>query len=115
MTKVRITEYLDINLETETWSCNRCGHELRNARENYKLGCLIAERDMAEVHPPIIEGETYSFMPDPDYCRLIEFYCPGCGVMIENEYLPPGHPLTHEIELDVDALKARHGIGVSGS
>jgi hypothetical protein len=21
------------------------------------------------------------------------------------EYLPPGHPLTHDIELDIDALK----------
>jgi len=28
--------------------------------------------------------------------------------MVENEYLPPGHPLTHEIELDIDVLKARH-------
>jgi hypothetical protein len=29
--------------------------------------------------------------------------------MIENEYLPPGHPITHEIELDIDALKQRYG------
>ena len=43
----------------------------------------------------------------PDFCRLLEFYCPGCGVMIENEYLPPGHPITHDIELDLDALIKR--------
>jgi hypothetical protein len=29
--------------------------------------------------------------------------------MIENEYLPPGHPVTHDIELDIDALKKRYG------
>lgn len=105
--KVRITEYLDIDLASEHWCCNRCGHQLHPARENYKKGCLVAERPMAEVHPPIIEGEAFSFSFDPEYCRLIEFYCPGCGITIENEYLPPGHPITHEIEIDIDALKAK--------
>jgi|TARA_R110002073_G_scaffold85978_20_gene204310 acetophenone carboxylase len=108
MSKVRITEYLDIDLTKEVWCCNRCNHELIDARDNYKKGCLVTEQKMEEVHPPMVEGETYSFMPDPDYCRLVEFYCPSCGTMLENEYLPPGHPLTHEIELDIDALKARH-------
>jgi len=49
----------------------------------------------------------FNFTPNSDFCRLIEFYCPGCGIQIENEYLPPGHPITHELELDIDALKAR--------
>ena len=64
---------------------------------------------MAEAHPGLTEG-GFSFSPDPDYCRLIEFYCPHCGITLENEYLPPGHPITHEIELDVSALKRRHGV-----
>ena len=42
--------------------------------------------------------------------RIIEFYCPGCAVMVENEYLPPGHPLTWDIQLDIDKLKEKHGI-----
>jgi len=58
------------------------------------------------VHPPLIEGE-YTFSPDPAWVRIVEFYCPGCGVQIETEYLPPGHPLTHDIEVDVDRLKSR--------
>lgn len=110
MTKVRITEYLDIALDSEHWCCNRCGHALGSARENYKHGCLVAERVLEEVHPPLVEGGSYSFTPDSRYCRLVEFYCPNCGTMLENEYLPPGHPLTHEIELDIDALKRRHGV-----
>ena len=107
--KVRITEYLEIDLETEQWCCERCGESLASARENYKKGCLVAERDLIEVHPPLVEGQAYSFCPDPDYCRVLEFYCPHCGVMIENEYLPPGHPITHDIELDLDSLKQRYG------
>ena len=109
--RVRITEYLEIDLDAEQWCCNRCGATLISARENYKKGCLVAERQLQEVHPPLVEGQMYSFCPDPNYCRLIEFYCPRCGVLIENEYLPPGYPMTHEIELDIDALKQRYGTG----
>ena len=107
--KVRITEYLEIDLGSEMWCCQRCGRELVGARENYKKGCLVAEKDMAAVHPPLVQGQAYSFTPDPNYCRLLEFYCPGCGIMVENEYLPPGHPITRDIDLDLDALKERHG------
>ncbi|HSD11877.1 MAG TPA: acetone carboxylase subunit gamma, partial [Candidatus Binatia bacterium] len=37
----------------------------------------------------------------------LEYYCPGCGVQMETEYLPPGHPPTHDIEFDIDDLKRR--------
>jgi acetone carboxylase gamma subunit len=113
--RVRITEYLEIDLKTEQWCCQRCGTALIGARENYKKGCLVAERPLQEVHPPLNEGQIFSFCPDPEYCRLIEFYCPNCGVMIENEYLPPGHPITHDIDLDIDALKLRHGAASDGN
>lgn len=108
MSKVRITEYLDIDLPTETWRCNRCGHDLGTAHGNYKEGCVVAEQPLEKVHPPLVAEGNYSFTPDSTYCRLVEFYCPGCATMLENEYLPPGHPITHEIELDIAALKRRH-------
>lgn len=106
--KVRITEYLDIDLEKEMWCCNRCGRELISVREPYKKGCLVYEKPAAEIYEPLIENSPYSFSPNPDYCRIIEFYCPGCGIMIENEYLPPGHPITVDIELDIDKLKDKY-------
>ena len=109
--RVRITESLDVDLAAERWRCHHCGHDLAAAREDYKTGCLVAEVPLEEAHPPLVRGGSRSFTPDPDFCRLLEFYCPGCMITIENEYLPPGHPPTHEIELDVDALKRRHGLG----
>lgn len=109
--KVRITESLEIDLATEQWCCQRCGHVLAGARGDYKTGCLVAEVPLEEAHSPLLRGAARSFTPDPEFCRLIEFYCPGCAVTIESEYLPPGHPPTHDIELDIDALKRRHGIG----
>jgi acetophenone carboxylase len=72
--KVSITEYLEIDLNNEMWCCRRCGLPLISARENYKQGCLVAERPLQEVHPPLVEGTAYSFCPDSDFCRLIEFY-----------------------------------------
>lgn len=104
---IRITEYLEIDLKQEKWVCRRCGQMLMDARENYKKGCLVAEKPLEDIHPAMITGKAYSFCPDPDYCRLLEFYCPKCGTMIENEYLPPGHPITHDIQLDIDALQKR--------
>ena len=103
---MRVTEYLDLDLDREQWLCNRCDRVLGPARENYKRGLLLYDRDPREVHNPIVEG-NFSFAPDPLWVRIVEFYCPGCGTQIETEYLPPGHPITHDIEIDLDALKKR--------
>ena len=109
MTKpVEITEYLAIDLADERWQCRRCDHDLGSARRSYKEGCAVADRDPREIHEAVVDGE-YTFAPDPEWCRIVEFYCPNCATLLETEYLPPGHPITHDIELDIDALKAKHG------
>jgi acetone carboxylase, gamma subunit len=109
-TRIRFTEYLDLDVDAELWRCNRCDAEIGPARQPYKQGCLVYERDPREVHPPLIEGQ-FTFSPDPDWVRILEFYCSGCGAQVETEYLPPGHPVTVDIELDVDRLKARLASG----
>ena len=30
---------------------------------------------------------------------------------METEYLPPGHPITHDTEIDIDSLKSRLSSG----
>ena len=104
--RIRITEYLDLDFDSEQWLCNRCSRPLGPARENYKRGCLLYDRDPREIHPPLVSG-SFSFSPDPLWVRIVEYYCPGCGTQVETEYLPPGHPITHDIEIDVDRLKER--------
>jgi acetone carboxylase gamma subunit len=78
-----------------------------SARDNYKRGLLVHDRDPREVHKPLLDTTLYArtYSPDPAWCRILEYYCPGCGTMVEAEYLPPGHPPLHDIELDIDALK----------
>ena len=111
--RVHITEYLDIDLESERWTCAVCEHAIGPAREDYKRGLLLYDRDPRDIYPARIDGEL-SFAPDPGWCRIVEFYCPGCGTQVETEYLPPGHPLTHDIEIDVEALKAQHTAQAAG-
>lgn len=107
-TKVAITEYLAIALETERWECRVCGHDIADARENYKTGLLVYDRDPRDIHDAKLDDSyEFTFAPDPTWCRIIEYYCPSCGTQVENEYLPPGHPLTHDIDLDLDGLKQR--------
>ena len=101
--RIPMTEYLEIDLETERWRCRRCGHDLGPARGNYKEGTLVYDRDPTEIHRPLIDSGRYefTFAPDAAWCRILEFYCPGCGTQIEAEYLPPGHPPTYDMQIDV--------------
>lgn len=107
--KVFITEYLRIDLATENWECRRCDAVLFDARDNYKRGLLVYDRDPREIHRPLLSTEKYdrTFAPNPTWCRILEYYCPQCGTMMEVEYLPPGHPPIRDIELDIDALKVQ--------
>ena len=108
--RIHVAEYLDLDVDAERWSCRTCGHDIGDARDNYKKGLLIHERDPGEVHPPLIEG-AYTFSPNPEWIRILEFYCPGCGRQVETEYLPPGHPITHDTEIDLDSLKRKLAAG----
>jgi acetophenone carboxylase len=110
MTRVHLAEYLDLDTDSERWHCHSCGTDLGPAREDYKRGLLVYDRDPAEIHPPLIDGE-FTFSPNPEWIRIVEFYCPGCGRQVETEYLPPGHPLTRDTEIDIDSLKRRLAAG----
>lgn len=111
MTRRQITEYLEVDLKSEMWHCRRCGEELIDARQTYKRGCRVRERSPDDVHRQFGVDEEYHFAPHPDWSRILEYFCPGCATMVEVEYLPPGHPPTRDIELDIDSLQER---GVAG-
>src|SRR5258706_1963688 len=105
MDRIRMTEYLDLDVEEEMWYCHRCGHALIAAHENYKKGCLVYNRDPSEIHRPLLEG-TFTLSPDSAVIRIVEFYCPSRGTQSETEYLPHRHPSTDDLEPFIDSLKA---------
>jgi acetophenone carboxylase len=110
MQRIRVTEYLDLDLTDESWYCHVCSQSFGSARDNYKHGLLVYARDPREVHQPLIDG-PYTFAPDPEWVQILEFYCPQCGTQVETEYLPHGHPLTHDITIDLDMLQQRIASG----
>ncbi|GAC1623488.1 MAG: hypothetical protein NVS9B10_08550 [Nevskia sp.] len=103
-----MTEYLQIELDSERWLCRVCTHDIGPARSPYKEGLLVHARDPREIHKPILDPSyEFTFAPDPAWVQILEYYCPGCGTMVEVEYLPPGHPPLNDMEFDIDALKAQ--------
>jgi acetone carboxylase, gamma subunit len=106
--KIAMTEYLQIDLEKERWMCRVCSHDVGPARGNYKEGLLVHARDPREIHKPILDASyEFTFAPDPKWVQIVEYYCPSCGTQMEVEYLTPGHPPLHDMEFDIDALKAQ--------
>jgi N-methylhydantoinase B len=78
--------------------CAECGHVYGRAEENFKWFCSIYDRDPGEIY-----GD---FAPDPDWMVYREFYCPGCGIQVEVEAVPPGMPILHDVEIDWVAMQS---------
>jgi N-methylhydantoinase B/oxoprolinase/acetone carboxylase alpha subunit len=77
--------------------CSRCDFAYCECSENFKLYCLVYERNPKEIH-------AGRFGPDENWTVYREFYCPGCGTQVEVEVTPPGTPILHNY--DNLALKA---------
>ena len=106
MSDYPVTEYLAMDLEVDRWKCRNCDAELGEIGDPYKHGLLVRERDPRELHSSGYEQHPRLY-PDPEWCRILEFICPSCATLIEVEYLPPGHPPTDDIGLDVEDLRRR--------
>lgn len=78
-----------------------CGYEFGDYRINWKLNALIYVRNTEESLDFLYPGYR---KPDPEWCEVREFYCPGCGAQLEVEALPPGYPTIFEFLPDIDGF-----------
>jgi acetone carboxylase, gamma subunit len=78
-----------------------CGHEFCDYRKNWKLAANILVRDdkalLREIYPN-------SDLCDPEWMEIREFLCPSCFTLLEVEACPPGYPVLHEFEPDLEAF-----------
>jgi acetone carboxylase gamma subunit len=79
----------------------RCGHELGDYRVNWKINASIYVRDSEEKLSDVYRGRE---QPDPTWCQIREYYCPGCATQLEVEAVPRGCPPDFDFLPDLDAF-----------
>jgi N-methylhydantoinase B len=84
--KTRMTEYLEI--AGDTIRCMNCGDSVSPASRNYKEFVPRRER------PLTVAGAWRS--PTKEFV-LREFYCPGCGTMLDVEMTRAGDPILWDV------------------
>ena len=86
--QTRIHEYLVLEEETSkrVIKCFKCGFEYCAPSENYKYYALMYERPVTDISPLVCDPMVYL---DEDWV-FREYYCPDCGVMIDNEIARKG-------------------------
>jgi N-methylhydantoinase B len=79
----------------ERFCCAGCATDLGPAHANYKLGCARRDAPIEESNPVV--GDPTRFIDARPVFR--QFFCPGCGRLIENEVALEHEPILHDIEL----------------
>jgi acetophenone carboxylase len=89
------TENISVRLDggTAYQCCSRCNTELGPVSENYKLHCV--RQDNAVNHATPLAGDPHRFIDALPVFR--QFFCPGCGALIENEVAADGDPILRDI------------------
>jgi len=78
--------------------CVKCAADLGTVRDNnYKDHCVRRESDVSVANPNI--GDYRRYIDDRPVFR--QFFCPGCGALIENEVARADDPVLQDIELDL--------------
>ena len=63
------------------WACAKCSTDLGPTDEAYKAGCIREDFPVSASNPLI--GDPERFIDDAVSFR--QFFCPGCGNLVENE------------------------------
>ncbi len=98
------TENLGVRREAGTmhYCCAKCATDLGAVAGNYKENCL--REDNTILHAVPLSGDPQRYIDAHPEFR--QFFCPGCGTLIENEVALTGEPLLRDLEVTGDALAA---------
>ncbi len=93
----RITENLELRREGRTLhiACAKCAADLGPVDGNYKDHCVRGESEVGACNPNI--GDYRRYIDERPVFR--QFFCPGCGALIENEIARADDGVLRDIEL----------------
>ena len=77
------------------------GFEFGDYRENWKLKARIFVRKTAEEYREIYPKHMHA---TPGWMELREYYDPLDGTLLEIEAVPPGYPICHSFQPDLEAF-----------
>jgi N-methylhydantoinase B len=94
---LQASEYVAIRLDGNAphHTCSRCATDLGPLGRNYKDGCLREDNPISGANPHA--RDPGRFIDASPVFR--QFFCPGCGGLIENEVATDDEPLLADIEL----------------
>jgi N-methylhydantoinase B len=92
-----ITDNLDVRKDNGSLhiACSKCAADLGPVRENYKDHAVRADREITAANPHV--GDWRRYIDERPVFR--QFFCPGCGALIENEIAREGDPVLRDVEL----------------
>ena len=77
------------------WCCAGCSTDFGPISANYKLGCARVDAPIATANPNV--GDWKRYIDQKPIFR--QFFCPGCGDLIENEIARWDDPLLSDVEV----------------
>jgi acetone carboxylase gamma subunit len=77
------------------------GYEFGDYRSNWKLKARIYVRNSNEAYREIYPTLMHA---DPEWMELREFYDPIDGALLDTEAVPPGYPLVHSFQPDLEVF-----------
>jgi N-methylhydantoinase B len=92
-----ITDNLDVRKENGGLhtACSKCAADLGPVRDNYKDHAVRVDREITAANPNV--GDWKRYIDERPVFR--QFFCPGCGALLENEVAREGDPPLCDIEL----------------
>jgi hypothetical protein len=96
---LRVSEGLVISRceEGAFYTCKKCRTRIQSADENYKSGCVKRVTDVAQVGLSPIDPHLFI----DDHIEYREYFCPGCGLLLQGDFGRPEDPDFRDICLGV--------------
>jgi N-methylhydantoinase B len=97
---LRVTDNLLVRVEggVPHHCCARCDADLGPTGDNYKDHCIREDHPVSDATP--LAGDPHRYIDAEPVFR--QFFCAGCGTLIENEIALAHEPVLRDIEVIID-------------